>query len=249
MSIVCALTVMACGSSAVSNPTPSIPDIWGVWMGLGGAADVDPRFRNIPFPDPQFTEWGAAESRRLASPITPGECNPWSPVMFMGGGGLFPIQILQGPNVIVIHHEAVTQPRRIYMDGRAHPAPDELLPSFLGHSIGRWEGDTLAIETRYFAATSAERMSPSSLFLVSPETIVVERIKRVSDDELSYAFTVEDPTYYTQPWKGETRLHRSTARMLEYACHEGNYSLPYALQGSRIQEAAISTEHTEGTEY
>jgi hypothetical protein len=90
------------------------PDIWGVWMGLGGVADADPRFRNIPFPDPQFTEWGAAESRRLASPITPGECNPWSPVMFMGGGGLFPIQILQGPNVIVIHHEAVTQPRRIY---------------------------------------------------------------------------------------------------------------------------------------
>ena len=47
--------------------------------------------------------------------------------MFMNGVGLFPIQILQGPNVIVIQHEAVTQPRRIYMDGRAHPAPDDLL--------------------------------------------------------------------------------------------------------------------------
>ena len=81
-------------------------------MGLGGVTDADPRFRNVPFPEPQFTEWGAVESRRLASPNTPGECNPWSPVMFMGGGGLFPIQILQGPNVIVIHHEAVTQVQR-----------------------------------------------------------------------------------------------------------------------------------------
>lgn len=70
-----------------------LPDIWGVWMGLGGVADADPRFR-------------------------------------------FPIQVLQGPNVVVIHHEAITQPRRIYMDGRSHPAPDELLPTFLGHSTG-----------------------------------------------------------------------------------------------------------------
>ena len=129
------------------SPPPSIPDIWGVWMGLGGVTDADPRFGTSPFrlrSSPNGARW---QSRRLASPITPGECNPWSPVMFMGGGGLFPIQIWQGPNVIVIHHEAVTQPRRIYTDGRAHPAPDEFLPSFLGHSIGRWEGDTLVVDT------------------------------------------------------------------------------------------------------
>ena len=98
-------------------------------MGLGGVAGADPRFRNTPFPtDPDFTPWGAEESTRLASPITPGECNPWSPVGLMGATGLFPIQILQGPNLIVVHHEAITQPRRIYTDGRRHPPNDELLP-------------------------------------------------------------------------------------------------------------------------
>ena len=76
------------------------------------------------------------------------------------------------------------------------------------------------------------------LFFVGPNTIVTERITRVAADELSYVFTVEDPSYYTQPWKGETRFGRSDEQMLEYACHEGNYSLPFALQSARALEPA-----------
>jgi hypothetical protein len=65
----------------------------------------------------------------------------------------------------------------------------------------------------------------------------------VSADELSYVFTVEDPTYYTQPWKGETRFGRSSDQMLEYACHEGNYSLGYALMSARaLESAAVAKE-------
>lgn len=112
--------------------------------------------------------------------------------------------------------------------------------SWLGDSIGWWEGETLVIETTNFAPTSATRMGPSSLFFVSPDTIVTERITRTSNDELSYVFTVEDPTYYTQPWKGETVFRRSQARMLEYACHEGNYSLAYVLMGGKGPVGAAS---------
>src|SRR5689334_23206217 len=142
------IAVVALCPPGLAAQKRAVPDIWGVWMGLGGVADADPRFRNTPYPlQPDFTEWGAAESKRLASSNTPGECNPWGPVAFMGASGLFPLQILQGPNVIVMHYEAITQPRRIYMDGRKHPPAEDLLPTFNGDSIGQWEGDTLVIDT------------------------------------------------------------------------------------------------------
>ena len=108
------------GASAATKSAPR-PDIWGVWMGLTGAEGADPRFGNTPYPTvPGFTAWGAEQSRKEGTALTPGECNPWSPMGFMGATGLFPIQILQGPNLIVIHHEAIVQPRRVYTDGRSH---------------------------------------------------------------------------------------------------------------------------------
>jgi hypothetical protein len=92
------------------------------------------------------------------------------------------------------------------------------------------------IETKYFAPTSAERGGPHSLFFVGPNTTVTERMTRLLPDEMSYVFTVEDPTYYTRPWTGETRFVRSDEQLLEYACHEGNYSLANALTSARAIE-------------
>jgi hypothetical protein len=143
-------------------------------------------------------------------------------------------QILQTPHAIVLASEELHEARVVRMNAKHAPSA---IVSWLGDSIGWWEGDTLVIETTQFAPTSAARAGPGSLFFVGPKTVVTERIKRVSDDELSYTFTVEDPTYYTQPWQGETRFQRSDERMLEYACHEGNYSLAYALQGGRATDA------------
>ena len=114
--------------------------------------------------------------------------------------------------------------------------------SWLGDSIGGWEGDTLVIETTHFAPTANVRASPNSFFLISPRALVTERIRRVAPDELSYTFTVDDPTYYTAQWRGETRLKRSHQPMLEYACHEGNYSLAYILQGRASDPAAMARE-------
>jgi hypothetical protein len=149
-------------------------------------------------------------------------------------------QIVQTPNTIVMASEELHEARVIRMNA-AHVPP--AVVSWLGDSIGWWEGTTLVIETKYFAATSAARAGPASLFFVGPQTTVTERITRVSKDELSYVFTVEDPTYYTQPWKGETRFGRSTDNLLEYACHEGNYSLRYALMSARaLDEAAAAKQ-------
>lgn len=142
-------------------------------------------------------------------------------------------QIVQTPTAIVIASEELHEARVIRMNAKHMPAA---VTSWLGDAIGWWEGETLVIETKYFAPTSAERAGPAHIFLVGPQTTVTERITRVSRDELSYVFTVEDPTYYTQPWKGETRFARSNEPILEYACHEGNYSMAYGLMGGRATD-------------
>jgi hypothetical protein len=143
-------------------------------------------------------------------------------------------QIVQTPQVIVISSEELHETRIIRMNAQHAPAA---VVSWLGDSIGWWEGTTLVIETKYFAPTSAARLGPLSEFLVGPSTTVTERITRASADELRYQFTVEDPTYYTRPWKGESRFGRSNDPILEFACHEGNYSLPFVLMGARALEA------------
>ena len=142
-------------------------------------------------------------------------------------------QIVQTSDAIVIHSEELHEARVIRMNARHGPAA---IVSWLGDSIGWWEGETLVIETKYFAPTSAERAGPESVFFIGPDATVMERITRVSQNELSYVFTVEDPTYYTRRWKGETRFGRSDEPILEYACHEGNYSLTNALLGGRATD-------------
>jgi hypothetical protein len=143
-------------------------------------------------------------------------------------------QFVQTRNAIVIASEELHEARVVRMNAQHSPAA---VVSWLGDSIGWWEGATLVIETKHFAPSSAERGGPGSLFFVGPNTTVTERITRVSRDELQYLFTVEDPTYYTQPWKGESRFGRSDDKILEYACHEGNYSLPFALMSARALDA------------
>jgi hypothetical protein len=72
---------------------------------------------------------------------------------------------------------------------------------------------------------------------VTPRTVVTERFARVAPDRIDYTFVVEDPTYYTQPWKGESHFLRRDELMLEYACHEANYSLVHILEGARERES------------
>jgi len=144
-------------------------------------------------------------------------------------------QIMQTRNAIVIHSEEKHQARIVRLNAEHAPAS---VTSWLGDSIGWWEYDTLVIETKYFAPTSTVRQTLWEVILVSPQTTIVERITRVSSNELHYVFTIEDPTYYTRPWTGETHLWLSSDRMFEAGCHEGNYSLFNILRGARVQEAS-----------
>jgi hypothetical protein len=118
-------------------------------------------------------------------------------------------------------------------DGRA--APDGKVRQWMGISRGRWEGETLVIETTNFNGKNPFQGSTENMK-------VIERLTRVADDTIEYRFTVEDPSMWTRPWSAESALTRTTGPLFEHACHEGNYGLYNTLVGARLEERAARAE-------
>ncbi len=148
--------------------------------------------------------------------------------------GFIPLQIVQTKNDLVVMVEDVQGFRDIHLDGA--PPPRDVMRTFDGWSAGRWDGDTLVVETTHLRADDPTREYIGRSIMVSPQSRVVERLTFVSRDEILYQFTVEDPALYTQPWLAEFVMHRSDKRTYEYACHEGNYGLVNILKAGRVQD-------------
>ena len=143
-------------------------------------------------------------------------------------------QILQTPDYVVIHAEMLHDARIVPLDGRPHlPAG---VRQWLGDSRGRWEGDTLVVETTNFTDKVYERRVSNTVFGASRAMRLVERFTRVDADTLDYRFTVIDPTTFERPWTAAIPMTALDAPILEYACHEGNYSMENMLRGARAQE-------------
>ena len=142
-------------------------------------------------------------------------------------------QIVQTADSFVFVSEFVGAARIIRLNSQRSAAA---VTSWLGDSIGHWEGAVLVVETRGFTPSDHFRMGSTGDFLVSPRTVVTERFARAAPDRIDYTFTVEDPTYYTRPWTGESHFLRRDEQLLEYACHEANYSLVHILEGARERE-------------
>jgi hypothetical protein len=133
-----------------------------------------------------------------------------------GAGPLGYYQIVQTPSYVVLFLEAIHEARVITLDGRPHLPPS--VRQWQGDSRGRWEGNSLVVDTTNFSA--------SNNFMGSSDHLhVVERLTRVAPDRVDYAITIDDPTTWTKPWTAVIRLKRSTQRLFEYACHEGNYEI------------------------
>lgn len=145
-----------------------------------------------------------------------------------------PRQILQTRDAIVILSEYGPDLRIIPFAASHANAPAQASP--LGDSIARWEDDTLVIETTGLPAKDTIRPLPT--LLVPATAKVIERYTRVGPTELLYQYTVVDPSTYTAPWLAEYSLTRSDRPLYEFACHEGNYSLPNILAGARQLEKA-----------
>ena len=136
-------------------------------------------------------------------------------------------RITQSPGYVAIQIEMLGGTRVIPTDGRSHI--NSSIRQWMGNSTGRWEGDTLVVETKNFTDKILYRGAAENLQLV-------ERIKRVGPDELEYRVTVTDPTTFTRPWTLVIPYVNTGEDMFEYACHEGNYGMEGILSGAREEE-------------
>jgi len=143
------------------------------------------------------------------------------------------IQFVQTRDTIAIGQESNHEVRIIHMDTRKHNE----VPRWFGDSVGWWEGDTLVVETVGFTPSQGERRASTTRLVMSAKAKVIERFTRISPAQIKYEFTVDDPSMFTQVWKGEIPLTATTEPTFEYACHEGNYGLQNILAGARYEEA------------
>jgi hypothetical protein len=141
-------------------------------------------------------------------------------------------QILQTPDHVVILQELIHDARVVPLGDR--PPLDADIKLWNGDSRGRWEGDSLVIETTNYSTAGSFRGA-------SDQLLVTERFTRVSDDVLEWQITFEDPTTWESPWTMMIPLSRSVEAMFEYACHEGNYGMHGILAGARAEEAAATS--------
>lgn len=136
-------------------------------------------------------------------------------------------EIVQTKDAVAILVEMVHDVRIIRLGGEHAPSA---IRQWMGDSVGRWEGDTLVVETVGLRPEQGFRGA-------SPDLKVIERFTRVSPTQIHYRFTVDDPATFTQAWSGELAMNATRGPVYEYACHEGNYSLPGILAGARAEEA------------
>jgi hypothetical protein len=141
-------------------------------------------------------------------------------------------RIVQTPEYVAIQMEKIHDARIIPLDGRPHLS--STVRNYLGDSRGRWEGDTLVVETTNFHP-KGNPMGGYSV-LSDQNLRLVERFRRMADDTIEYTFTVDNTTMWTKPWTAVINWKRSRGELHEYACHEGNYSLRGMLSAARAQE-------------
>jgi hypothetical protein len=160
-------------------------------------------------------------------------------------------KIVQTADTVIILNEMVHDARVVRINGQH---PPKHIRKWMGDSIGRWEGDTLVVETTNFNADQiryAVQAAPGrGLFMVesigakdqdrlngpSRDLKVIERFTRVADNALLYRFTVEDPGTWVAPWTGEFTWPATNEQIFEYACHEANYAMENILRGARRRE-------------
>jgi hypothetical protein len=147
-----------------------------------------------------------------------------------GSGDMSYYQIFQSPGYVVLFMETGHEARIIPIDGRPHVGPS--IRQWNGDSRGRWDGNTLVVETTNF--------SPNSYFMGATDRLhVVERLTRTGPDTIAYEMTMTDPTTWARPWTAMMPMRARQETLYEFACHEGNYHIMSGmLMGARAQQEA-----------
>ena len=160
---------------------------------------------------------------------------PGPPMMDAGYNSNY--QIVQAPGVVMILTEMIHDARVIPLDGPrdVRPQPPQDIRQWVGLSRGRWEKDTLVVETTNFNGKNPFSGSSENLR-------VIERFTRIADDVIQYRFTIEDESVWARPWSAELPLVKTKGPIFEHACHEGNYGLYNTLVGARLAEKKAAEE-------
>ena len=225
------------------------------WMDGGKNVTGDRRTALITEPPDGRIPWTEPGQRRLDSDLTRYGVGPFDTYVDADTGercltdGLpfVPLQgynmnyqILQSPGWVAIINEMFHEFRLIPVDGRPH-VPDHV-GQILGDARGRWEGNTLVVETRSFA-DKRHFLWRATWRASRPSLRLVERFTRVSEDTIDYEFTMSDPGMFTRPWTALVPMTTDQASrgvtsgpLYEYACHEGNYGLLNIMRGARVEE-------------
>ena len=174
--------------------------------------------------------WGAAQNNELDDRCI---------IMDRAGPPMLPgtynnnYQIVQAPGYVMILVEMIHDARIVPLDGR--PQPPRNVLEWMGIPRGRWEGNTLVVETTNFNGKNP--------FSRGTETMrLTERFTRLDEDTVLYRFTVEDPATWTKPWTAELPMKKTVGPLFEHACHEGNYGLYNTLVGARAEEKKAAEE-------
>ena len=214
-----------------AKPTPRLADGKvdfggkGVWAAIWVLDWADKRWVDKAV-DVPFTPWGRAKFNERRASLSKDDpesyCLP--PGVPRYTGTPFPFQIIQLPDRVVILYEQSHMYRTIFMDGRKHTPADQLNPTWLGESIGHWEGnDTLVVDTIGFnGRTWLDYVGHPT----SEKLHVIERYRRPDFNTLSYEATIEDSVAYTKPWTTSLRIYfRPGWDLMEYVCLENNKDL------------------------
>jgi hypothetical protein len=174
--------------------------------------------------------WDAAENNQLDDRCI---------IMSRSGPPMLPgtynnnYQIVQALGYVMILVEMIHDARIIPLDGRAQPSTN--LRQWMGTSRGRWEGNTLVVETTNFNGKNPLEGSSENMR-------VTERFTRVDEETIRYQFTIEDASTWTRPWSAELDMKKTIGPIFEHACHEGNYGLYNTLAGARLEEKRAAEE-------
>jgi hypothetical protein len=200
---------------------------------------VDPPDGKIPPVTPEAQKRNAARNeaaRKMGGPFDGPENRPLAErclAMPQAGPPMLPAnynsnyQIVQTPEYVAIVSEMIHDVRIIPLNGTPHLAQG--VRQWMGDSRGRWDGNTLVVETTNFTDKTNFRGSSDKLR-------IVERFSRTDPNTLLYQFTIEDETTWAKPWSGELPMKKASGTLFEYACHEGNYGLTNSLAGARAEE-------------
>jgi hypothetical protein len=213
----------------------TVPDISGTWTSLSSNRTIAPLDGDatpfLPWAQAYFDQRAKAEAAGQPLFDPNASCLPSGVPRTISVP--YPFDIVQTPDVIMIGVEVMHTYRMIHMDGK--PPPPDYKPSFLGYSVGHWDGDTLVVETTNFPQAQAFNGSWKNLK-------ITERFTRTAKDRLRYKFTVSDPDTWAEPWSGEYEFSPLHGIIYEYACHEGNYALPGILAGGLKAEQAPAAQ-------